>query len=94
MTSIFEEYRLREQDVEHIERLRELQDTGANMETFDELEGSLLAHFGDSEAAETFNWARNQKLPMYESGVWTIEGILEEDFPVTVTLNYPNRQDQ
>lgn len=87
MTSILPEYTLREQDVEHIERLRELLDSNADMETHDELEASLLARFGEPEATETFVWATEERIMMYGSEVWTIDGILDGDYPKTVTLN-------
>lgn len=87
MTSILQEYTLREQDVKHIKRLRELLDSNADMETHDELESSLLARFGEPEATETFEWATEDKISMYYSDVWTIDGILDGDYPKTVTLN-------
>ncbi|TKX46906.1 hypothetical protein EXE41_07205 [Halorubrum sp. SD690R] len=87
MTSIFPEYTVREQDVEHIERLRELQVRGDDMETDEELEASLLARFGEPEATETFEWATEDRIMFYGSEVWTIDGILDGDYPKTVTLN-------
>ena len=87
MTSILQEYTLREQDVEHIERLREVRESGVAMETDEELKAALLAQFGEPEATETFEWATEDKNAMYYSDVWTIEGILDGDYPKMVTLN-------
>jgi len=87
MTRIFTEYDLKEQDVEHIERLRELRESGVAMETDEELEAALLAQFGEPEATETFNWATEDNVSMFASDVWTIDGILDGNYPKTVTLN-------
>ena len=89
MTSIIPEFDIRESDVEHIERLRELRESGADMETIEELEASLLARFGDPEATETFKWAtEGPKVPLYASKAWTRDGILNGDYPNTI-LEYP-----
>lgn len=87
MTSIWREYTVREQDVEHIERLQELREAGEDMETSEELEASLLARFGDPEATETFVWATEDKIPLYVSEIWDRDGVLGGDFPKTVSEN-------
>lgn len=87
MTSIWREYTVREQDVEHIERLQELREAGDEMETSEELEASLLARFGDPEATETFVWATEDKIPLYVSEIWDRDGVLDGDFPKTVSEN-------
>jgi hypothetical protein len=87
MTSIWRQYTVREQDVEHIERLRELRESGVAMETDEELEASLLARFDDLEATETFVWATEEKIPLYVSEIWERDGVLDGDFPKTVSEN-------
>jgi hypothetical protein len=87
LTSIWREYTVREQDVEHIERLRELREAGDKMETPEELEASLLARFDDPEATETFVWATEEKIPLYVSEIWERDGVLDGDFPKTVSEN-------
>lgn len=91
MTSIIPEYTLREQDVEHIERLRELRDSGADMEELkdpDKLKEALLDYFGDPEASETHRWATKEHIPMYQDGAWEVEGILDAEFPLNFSVKY------
>lgn len=87
MTSIWREYTVREQDVEHIERLQETKAAGDPMETNEELEVSLLARFDNPEATETFVWATEEKIPLYVSEIWDRDGVLDGDFPKTVSEN-------
>lgn len=91
MTSIWRQYTVREQDVEHIERLRVLKDEGHPMDTTDELKASLLDRFGDPEATETYEWATNsQSVGLYCSGVWTRDGVLDGNYPKTLSENSEN----
>jgi len=88
MPSIWRQYTVREQDVEHIERLRELREAGDEMETSEELEASLLARFGDPEATETNEWAtESPKIGLYESEAWARDGVLDGDYPKTLSEN-------
>jgi hypothetical protein len=92
MTSIIPEFDVEESDVEHIERLRTLKAAGYPMDTIEELEASLLDHFGDPEATETFEWATDgPKVVLYSSGVWTRDGILNGDYPNTI-LEFPESE--
>lgn len=88
MTSIWRQYTVREQDVEHIERLRELRESGVAMETDEELKAALLARFGDPEATETYEWTEEgQNISLYESEAWARDGVLDGDYPKTVSEN-------
>ena len=93
MTSIMMEFGVEEQDVEHIERLQELQDTGAEMDLLKDLGPALLAHFGNPEAAETLEWV-TERIQFYSSTIWDVDGLLEGDFPKVVTRNFGQYPDE
>lgn len=89
MENITREYEIKKEEVKYIEWLQELQNTEAELESFDDLDSALPAHFSEQEASEIWDYAM-ENYRFYESGIWQDEGLLEEDFPVTVTLNYNN----